>query len=217
MHGRVRTVLHGAYADLHSLRGQCQQRRLHTAGCQSAPKALQQLIEPEEIKSFWAGTFWGGQREIRVLQQHLQKCLVHLAGGGPVSLIIVGRAALSHNPGVHQHVPWARIKSQGRAFGRKPGKIGNTSDVNDGSVFAGAMKECIVESGHQWCAVATGGHVSTPKISNSRNAGAVGNDVRIADLEAEGSLVLSRSAVPNRWPVATNGCHLPGGISGFFE
>src|SRR5690625_6276840 len=79
------------------------------------------------------------------------------------------------------------------------------------------MKERIVESGHQWCAVATGGHVSTPKISNSRNAGAVGNDVRIADLEAEGSLVLSRRAVPNRLPVATNGCHLPGGISGFFE
>src|SRR5690625_7473826 len=78
------------------------------------------------------------------------------------------------------------------------------------------MKERIVESGHQWCAVATGGHVSTPKISNSRNAGAVGNDVRIADLEAEGSLVLSRRAVPNRLPVATNGCHLTGRISGVF-
>ncbi len=172
--------------------------------------------------------------EERMPQHLLQESLVHVAFSRECSAAIVLALALrdqAHHP-VNDHIAGPGVEGQNvrrrvcrahlllrRGLGggkvctahparRQERQIGNAADILHGPAQPLVLKEDGIGVGYQRRPFAARGHVARPKIRHGRDAGALGNPARLADLkrgtDRPSGISAACRVVVDRLPVRAN-------------
>jgi hypothetical protein len=109
------------------------------------------------------------------------------------------------DPQIHQGIARAAVETQERQvrISRNQGDIRNAADIHHGEIPFTIPKHALMKTRHQRRTLSTGSHVFRPEIRDGQDAGAVGNDAGIRDLERVGAGPVHR--VTNCLSVAANG------------
>ena len=116
-------------------------------------------------------------------------------------------------PGIQQHVAGAGVESAHRLAGYQPRQVGDAADVQHHPRFGGAGKHRLMECGHQWCALATGGDVAAAKIGHHVDAAQLGQPRRRIELHG----VAGMRGMADGLAVAADRGNLPGGQAGLAQ
>ena len=116
---------------------------------------------------------------------------------------------MTRNPAIHQGIARASIPSDDIILCRDQSDIGDTPDIGNTSRHARAHQARLMKRWDQWRALPAGSHVAAPEIRHNGNACALGEPVRIPNLQCVRSASLG--VVAKGLPMATNrrdGCRV---------
>ena len=129
---------------------------------------------------------------VRVAQQRIQQRPVDVSRCGDFAAAIAvqfpgGELACES---VDHHVAGSGIESDdifGRAGGRDHGDVGDAADVERHAGAARMAEEQVIDERHQGRALAAGGDIAGAEVGHHGDAGALGEDGRLAELERVGA------------------------------
>ncbi|VVN41824.1 hypothetical protein PS634_05463 [Pseudomonas fluorescens] len=143
------------------------------------------MVQPAEVEHLTAGTLRTlGQKEL-VAQQRLQQRRIYLPAGGPGTVLVIAQIALRLNPGIEQDIARAAIETRHRAIGLDQTQVAEPADVEYCAVFLVVIEQRFVEGRDQGCALASCCDVTTAEVTDDRDFGQLGQQRRVADLDAE--------------------------------
>ena len=85
------------------------------------------------------------------------------------------------------------------------GDVGNAADIHHDAVFVRAVQVGVMKCRYQGGTLTSGGDVPSTEVGHCGDAGALGNAIRIADLEGVG--IFGLWAMAESLAVAANGHH----------
>ena len=104
-------------------------------------------------------------------------------------------------PCVHQQIAGAAVEARRIAAGRKVGQVADAADIDDNAVFVRMAQHLVMERGNQRCALPSCGNIATAEIADYGNAGQLGKQCGIADLQG----VVMLGAMADGLAMAANG------------
>ena len=145
------------------------------------------ILQPRKIEILPPGALRRRGAEIRIAHQQREQLRRRLAGSRPAAVGVVVHPAVAPDPLIEERVAGAGVEPDDRRAraGRQVGDVGDAADVDDGAAGPGGVKQPVVKGRHQGRALAAGGEVARAEIGHGRDAGALGDDRRVAHLERE--------------------------------
>ncbi len=89
------------------------------------------------------------------------------------------------HPVVKQRVPRPRVITREQCIAGEQADIGDTTNIDDCPVHVHFGKHGRVEGGRKGSAFAACGDIAASEVRNGGDAGALGNSVRVTDLEGK--------------------------------
>ena len=86
-------------------------------------------------------------------------------------------------PAVHERVARPAVEAQHRAIGPQHAEVGDAAQVERQHGLAAAAEHALVKGRHQRRALAAGGHVAAAQVGHDRDAGQLGQQCWVAQLQ----------------------------------
>ncbi len=140
---------------------------------------------------FAAGGLGRTKLEIGIGQHRREHAIVDFGAACDAAVAVVSLAAFGHagNQRVDHHVAGARVERQdvvARGAARNHGDVGDAAEVQRDAADAAMAEQQVIGKRHQGSAMPAGGDIALAEIGDGPQAGALGHDRGVADLERAG-------------------------------
>ena len=146
-------------------------------------KALQMRIQPGAMEQVAAGALGRRLAQKGLVQQRGQQGRQYPARGGPAPVLVEIQAQVLLAPAVHERVARPAVEAQHRAIGPQHAEVGDAAQVERQHGLAAAAEHALVKGRHQRRALAAGGHVAAAQVGHDRDAGQLGQQCWVAQLQ----------------------------------
>ncbi len=141
------------------------------------------VVQPVELEIVPAGAFRRRKLQPWVEQQAVEQPGIDVAQRGPLAVIVIGEFQCLRHQASIRPLPGPVSNPLTDAPGRQQGDIGDTADIDHHAVFAVFAEQGRVKGRNQRRALSAGGDVAAAEIGHRGDAGALGDDAGVAELQ----------------------------------